>query len=95
MIWGLFSSLVGKVSKNNHVIAFLLTANSIKVGLLINFVFSQCTIFEQHKDVFTLSVAFAAHGQVFLSVCQPPRYQGWRRPQEHLGPSSSFCRQGN
>ena len=95
VIWGLFSSSVGKVSKNNHVTAFLLTANSIKVGLLINFVVSQCAIFEQHKNVFTLSVAFVAHSQVFLCVHQLPKCQGWGRPQEHLGPQTSSCRQGN
>lgn len=37
---GLFSYDVGKVSKNNHFIVFLLTANSIKVVLLINLVVS-------------------------------------------------------
>lgn len=64
VILGLFSSQVGKVSKNNHFIVFLLSANSIKVVLLINVVASQCAICEPNKNVlFTPSAAPATRSQ--------------------------------
>jgi hypothetical protein len=71
----LFSSEVGKVSKNNHFIVVLLTANSIKVVFLINLSVSHCTAFELNKNIlFILCLSLEASSQVFLDIHQFPKF---------------------
>lgn len=83
---GLFSAEVGKVSKNNHFIVFLLSANSIKLVLLINFIVSQCVIFGLNKNVLLgLSVVLAAPSHIFLSIQQLPKCQKSMGSQRSFG----------